>query len=121
MTADRDDLRDRLDELEDRFTVGDTAAVIVTGDDGRDEWPAGIDEGDITTTRTEPSATGDEPLVVEEPAVPFYRPPEYRGGVVVLTAANVADCFDRMPDEIREKERERRIAHDMAIPPVLQQ
>jgi len=118
--TDRADLRARLDALEDRLAPADTSLVVVTGPADSDAYPAGVGPGDITNERTDPGVDG-EPLVVEEPVVPIYRPPEYRGGVVTMTTQEVAEVFDSMPEQIRKKEREARIERGEPVPGVLAQ
>ena len=117
--TDRADLVDRLDELETQFGIAKTATVVVVGDG--EEWPPGVDEQDITHHREAEGVDPAEPLLVEEPVVPIHRPPEFRGGVVVMTRADVARVFYSMPDSIREQELERRIEHGEPVPAVLQQ
>lgn len=113
----RDDLRDRLDNLEETFGLGSTALVVVGGDGG--EWPEGVTRADI-----------ERRVVVEDPAdpideyaevlVPFHRPSKYRGGVVVMSPAEIATVYDTMPDDIRERELEHRLKNGEPIPPILQ-
>ena len=117
--TDREDLADRLDAVEDALAPADTAAVVVLGPGDTDAYPDGIDPSDVTDRREEPGVDPEEPLTVEETIVPIHRPPEYRGGVVVMTGADAARVFDSMPADIRERERERRAERGEPIPEVI--
>lgn len=116
----RDELRDRLDELEARFNPADTSAVVVIGRATDEPFPDGVDPTDIMNQWTAPGID-DEPLTVDEPVIPIHRPPQYRGDVVVMSEQQIAQVFATMPDEIRRKEREARVEHGEPIPAVLQQ
>jgi len=118
--TDRGDLEDRLEELEDRFGEASTETVVVTGDDGGD-WPAGVDRDDITIERQEPGPDESTPLVHETTLVPIHRPPEFRGGIVIMSYPEIATVYASMPGDIREAERTRRIEQGEPIPPILQQ
>jgi hypothetical protein len=117
--TDRDDLRERLDAVEDALAPADTAAVVVLGPGDADAYPDGIDPSDVTARREEPGVDPDEPLIVEETIVPIHRPPEYRGGVVVMTGADAARVFDSMPAGVVDRERERRAERGEPIPEVI--
>jgi len=116
----RDTLRDRLEDLEARFVPTDTSAVVVIGRATDEPFPDGVGPADIMNNWTAPGVD-DEPLTIDEPVVPIHRPPQYRGGVVVMTEQQIAQVFATMPDEIRREEREKRIERGEPIPTVLQQ
>lgn len=120
--TDRGDLESRLEGLEDRFGVGPTACVVVgISKDNEVEWPDDVSREDIVVTREEPGVEPGNPLVVEEVAVPIHRPPRFRGGVVVMSLAEVAWVFDSMPVDVRERERDLRKEEGKAIPGVLEE
>lgn len=116
--TDREDLRDRLRELENSFGFGPTAAVVVGA--GGDEWPDDVAREDVEIRKVvaDPADPIDE---VHELAVPYHRPPEYRGGVVVMSPADVASVYAAMPDEVRERELEYRLDNGLPVPGVLTQ
>lgn len=117
-----DDLEDRLDALESRFGVGETAVVIAGYDRGENaDWPDDVAREDIITTRQEEGADPEIPLEVEERVVPHHRPPEFRGGIVLMSDPEIAWVFATMPEDVRRAERELRIERGEPIPPVLQQ
>lgn len=113
------DLKARLDALEERFGFSSTSIVQIVPDDAihdgsaRVEWPEDVGPEDI-------EHTPDDPDAVTETVVPFYRPPEYRAGIVPMARAEVARVYDTMPDAVRERERELRIERGEPIPPILQ-
>ena len=115
----RDALRDRLDAVEEDLAPEDTAAVVVLGAGDADAYPDGLTPADVTDRREEKGVDPTEPLIVEETIVPIHRPPEYRGGVVVMTGADAARVFDSMPAAVRERERERRDELGEPIPEVI--
>jgi len=120
--TDREVLEERLDDLEGQFGAESTAVVIPVPDTataGDTAWPDGVDREAITITREAPGVDAGEPLVYEEVAVPIHRPPEHRGGVVLMTHAEIASVYAAMPPDIREAERERRRERGKAIPEVL--
>lgn len=117
--TDRDALRDRLDAVEEDLAPADTAAVVVLGAGDTDAYPDGLTPADVTDRREEEGVDPAEPLIVEETIVPIHRPPEYRGGVVVMTGADAARVFDSMPADVRERERERRAELGEPIPEVI--
>ena len=117
--TDRDALRERLDAVEEELAPADTAAVVVLGDGDADAYPDGLTPADVTDRREEKGVEPTEPLIVEETIVPIHRPPEYRGGVVVMTGADAARVFDSMPAAVRERERERRAELGEPIPEVI--
>jgi len=119
-----DDLRDRLEDLETQFGVGPTATVIVnpTGSHGDEDldWPDDVARDDIMVTNREEPVNG-ETLGWERPLVPWHRPPQYRGGIVIMSEKEVAHVYASMPDDVREKELEYRVEQSEPIPPLLQQ
>ena len=118
--TDRDTLRERLEDLESHFIPTDTSAVVVIGRANDQSFPDSVGPADIMHNWTAPGVD-DEPLTIDEPVVPIHRPPQYRGGVVVMTEQQIAQVFATMPDEIRRKEQKKRIEHGEPIPAVLQQ
>lgn len=121
-----DDLVDRLEALEGRFGVGPTHLILaVPGlskgpDSDPPEWPDGLGREDITHVRQEPGVDG-QPIDVEEPMIPYHRPDEYRGGVVMMSYAEIARVWATMPPSVREAELELRIERGDPIPPILQE
>lgn len=111
-----DDLRDRLDAVEQAAGIGTSPAgggtVIYTG--GIEDLPP-----DLRLTRTvdDPADPID---TVERAALPTLRPPGYRGGVVVLDAEDVRELWGTMPEDVRDRERELRREHGDPIPPILE-
>ena len=116
--TDREGLEEQLDALETQFGAGPTHCVMAVGSGG--EWPDAVDREDIVHRERGEPINGHE-IVFEEVTIPIHRPPEYRGGIVMISPAEIAQIYDSMPDEIRERERERRIAEGKPIPPILQQ
>lgn len=117
----RDDLEARLDDLESSFGVGPTAIVVIaptTAHDEPEEWPDDVGLDDITV-RHEP-ADPDPIDAYEEVVVPFHRPQAYRGGVVTMSKADIAQVYAAMPEDVREAELELRIERGEPIPEVLQ-
>jgi len=121
-----EDLWERLDGLEDRFSIGGTECVIIapsgaTSDDVFGDWPDDTPREDITLTYTEEAPVEDKSIEWEKVLVPVYRPPKYRSGLVIMSEKEVAHVYASMPDDVREKELEYRVEHGKPIPPVLQQ
>jgi hypothetical protein len=118
--TDRDDLRKRLDAVEEDLAPAETVLVTVLGPGDRDDYPPGVTPSDVTRRWEEPGIDPNEPLVVEETIVPIHRPPEFRGGIVVMTGADAARIFDSMPPSIVDRERQLREEWDKPTPPVIQ-
>jgi hypothetical protein len=117
---DIDDLRNRLDDLEDQWGAGTTQTVVLLPDVDSTDWPSGVTREDITATEEHSGATDGRPLEREVILAPNFRPRQYRGGIVTMTKAEVARVYDTMPDEVRKAERELRVERGEPIPPILQ-
>lgn len=115
-----DEFEERLEGLENRYGVGPTDLVIASGEQSGEEWPENVDREDIMH-EWEAAPDGLDPLTVQEPCVPMHRPPEYSGGIVCMSYQEIAHVYVNMPDEIRDRELEKRLADGRPIPPVLQQ
>ena len=109
-----DDLRDRLDAVEQAAGIGGPATggtVVYIG--STDDVPA-----DLRLTRT-PDDPDDPIDAAERTALPTIRPAGYRGGVTVLDAEDVITLWKTMPEDVREREREIRREQGDPIPPML--
>ena len=110
-----DDLRDRLDAVEQAAGIGGPAVgggtVIYIG--GPEDVPP-----DLRLTRT-PDDTDDPIDAVERAALPTLRPPGYRGAVTVLDAEDVTELWETMPEDVRDRERDLRREQGEPIPPIL--
>jgi hypothetical protein len=109
-----DELRERLDAVEDAVGIGTSPAggtVVYVG--GVDDLPPALR---LTHTPDDPTDPID---AVERPALPQHRPPGYRGGATVLGAEDVTELWKTMPDDVRDRERELRRDQDDPIPPIL--
>lgn len=123
----RDDLHDRVADLEAAYGLGDDSQTtrIIVGDSSRSDQPeTSIDLDDIRITREhgEDLDESEEHLqmVSEEIVVPHHLPKYYRNGLVIMNYDEVAWCWEHMPDDIRERELEYRLEEGEPIPPILQ-
>jgi hypothetical protein len=112
------ELERAVESLRQETEPSPTSVVVVAGNAG--EWPDGVDQSDITVTRQEPGIDPELPVAVEEVCTPIHRPPEHRGGVVVMSEKEIAQVYAAMPEDVREAERELRAERGEPIPPILE-